>query len=61
MKVKIFETTWGGELYKLEAEINEFLATLPTGAVLNTQTAMAAIRNENDQTETEYIVTVWYQ
>jgi hypothetical protein len=61
MKVKIFESTWSGELGKLEKEINDFLATLPAGAVLNTQTAMAAIRNENDQTETEYVVTVWYQ
>jgi hypothetical protein len=45
----------------LEKEINEFLSTLPTGAVLNTQTAMAAIRNENDQTATQYVVTIWYQ
>jgi hypothetical protein len=59
MKVKIFESTWSGELGKLEKEINNFLATLKPGAVLNTQTAMAAVRNENDQ-KTEYVVTIWY-
>jgi hypothetical protein len=60
MKVKIFESSWSGELGKLEKEINNFLTTLGPGAVLNTQTAMAAVRNENEQIETEYVVTIGY-
>jgi hypothetical protein len=28
---------------------------------LNTQTAIAAVRNENEQIETEYVVTIWYE
>jgi hypothetical protein len=59
-KVKIFEKTWTSGLGTLEKEINNFLATLPPGAVLNTQTAMAAVRNESDQTVTEYLVAIWY-
>src|SRR6266516_3449707 len=51
MKVKIFERS--GEPGRLEREINDFLATLGLGAVLNTQTAIAAVRNENEQIETE--------
>ena len=50
MKVKIFERS--GEPSRLEREINDFLATLGPGAVLNTQTAIAAVRNENEQIET---------
>jgi len=50
-----------GEPGRLEREINDFLATLGPGAVLNTQTAIAAVRNENEQIETEYVVTVWYE
>ena len=46
---------------RLEREINDFLATLGPGAVLNTQTAIAAVRNENEQIETEYVVTIWYE
>jgi hypothetical protein len=42
-------------------EINDFLATLGPGAVLNTQTAIAAVRDENEQIETEYVVTIWYE
>jgi hypothetical protein len=60
MKVKIFQRTWSAEVGKLEKEINDFLSTLEPGAVLNTQTAMAAVINENGQTETEYLVTIWY-
>jgi hypothetical protein len=59
MKVKIFERS--GEPGRLEREINDFLATLGPGAVLNTQTAIAAVRNENEQIETEYVVTIWYE
>jgi hypothetical protein len=59
MKVKIFERS--GEPSRLEREINDFLATLGPGAVLNTQTAIAAVRNENEQIETEYVVTIWYE
>ena len=55
MKVKIFERS--GEPGRLEREINDFLATLGPGAVLNTQTAIAAVRNENEQIETEYVGT----
>ena len=49
MKVKIFEKTWTSGLDTLEREINNFLATLPPGAVLNTQATrppfeMTAIR-----------------
>jgi hypothetical protein len=60
MKVKIFEKTWTSGLGTLEREINNFLATLPPGAVLNTQTTMAAARNDSDQTVTEYLVAIWY-
>jgi hypothetical protein len=60
MKVKIFQRTWSVEVGKLEKEINDFLSTLEPGAVLNTQTAMAAVINENGQTETEYLVAIWY-
>jgi hypothetical protein len=49
MKVKIFERS--GEPGRLEREINDFL----------TQTAIAAVRNENEQIETEYVVTIWYE
>src|SRR6478672_4736831 len=56
MKVKIFERS--GEPGRLAREINDFLATLGPGAVLNTQTAIAAVRNENEQIETEYVVTI---
>jgi hypothetical protein len=49
MKVKIFERS--GEPGRLEREINDFLATLAPGAV----------RNENEQIETEYVVTIWYE
>ncbi len=59
MKVKIFERS--GEPVRLEREINDFLATLGPGAVLNTQTAIAAVRNENEQIGTEYVVTIWYE
>ena len=59
MKVKIFERS--GEPGRLEREINDFLATLGPGAVLNTQPASAAVRNENEQIETEYVVTIWYE
>src|ERR1700692_2969509 len=52
MKVKIFERS--GEPGRLEREFNDFLATLGPGAVLNTQTAIAAVRNENEQIETEH-------
>jgi hypothetical protein len=58
MKVKIFERS--GEPGRLEREINDFLATLGPGAVLNTQTAIA-VRNENEQIATEYVVTIWYE
>jgi hypothetical protein len=44
MKVKIFEKTWTSGLGTFEREINNFLATLPPGAVLNTQATMAAVR-----------------
>jgi hypothetical protein len=60
MKVKIFEKTWTSGLGTLEREINNFLATLPPGAVLNTQTTMAAVRNDSDQSVTEYLVAIWY-
>jgi hypothetical protein len=60
MKVKMFEKTWTSGLGTLEREINNFLATLPPGAVLNTQTTMAAVRNDSDQTVTEYLVAIWY-
>jgi sporulation protein Cse60 len=59
MKVKIFERS--GEPDRLEREINDFLATLGTGAVLNTQTAIATVRKENEQIETECVVTIWYE
>jgi hypothetical protein len=59
MKVKIFGRS--GEPGRLEREINDFLATLGPGAVLNTQTAIAALLNENKQIETEYVVTIWYE
>jgi Lytic transglycolase len=49
-QVKIFEKTWTSGLGTLEREINNFLATLPPGAVLNTQATMAAVRNDSDQT-----------
>ena len=58
MKVKIFEKTWTSGLGTLEREINNFLATLPPGAVLNTQTTTAAVRNDSDQTVTEYLVAI---
>ena len=38
-----------------------FLRHWEPGAVLNTQTAIAAVRNENEQIETEYVVTIWYE
>ena len=60
MKVKIFEKTWTSGLDTLEREINNFLATLPPGAVLNTQATMAALRNDSDQAVTEYLVAIWY-
>ena len=59
MKVKIFEKTWTSGVGTLEREINNFLATLPPG-VLNTQTTMAAVRNDSDQSVTEYLVAIWY-
>jgi len=59
MKVKIFERS--GEPGRLEREINDFLATLGPGAVLNTQTAIAAVRNESERIKTEYVVTIWYE
>lgn len=60
MKVKIFNQTWNMHLDKLEEEVNEFLATLPDGAIHEVQTIATAIRAADDQMETEYIVTVWY-
>jgi len=59
MKVKIFKRS--GAPGRLKREINDFLAALRPGAVLNTQTAIAAVRNENEQIETEYVVTIWYE
>lgn len=60
MKVKIFEHGWFPE--ELETPINEFLATLPAGAVKYIDTAMAATRiEETDQNETSYMITVWYE
>jgi hypothetical protein len=51
MKVKIFEKTWTSGPGTLEREINNFLATLPPGAVLNTQATMAAVRNERSDSD----------
>lgn len=62
MRVKIFECSWSVELHKLESAINDFLASLPAGAVKHVHTAMAATRtSETDQSETDYIVTIWYE
>ena len=60
MKLKIFSKTWNIHLDKLEDEINEFLATLSKDDVHQIQTTATAIRSADDQMETEYIVTVWY-
>lgn len=60
MRVKIFSVTYGLELDELEKEINDFLTPLSPGAVVHTQTAMAAVRDEDNQPEAQYVVTIWY-
>ena len=60
MKLKIFSKTWNIHLDKLEDEINSFLATLSKEDVHQIQTTATAIRAADDQMQTEYIVTVWY-
>jgi hypothetical protein len=59
MQVKLFKRSWGDDIEALETKINKFLATLKPGAVKLTHTAMAATRNE-DRTQSEYIVSIWY-
>ena len=62
MKVEIFHASWNVDLYKLQDNVNAFLATLPKNAVKHVQTAMAASRTDDtDQSEESYIVSVWYE
>lgn len=62
MKVKIFDCNWSVELPKIEKEINAFLAELKPGAVKFVQTSMSSTRtDENDQMESDYVFTVWYE
>jgi hypothetical protein len=62
MKVKIFTADWVSVDNKIEKEINDFLVTLPKGAVKFVQTSLAATRTgDTDQGETEALFTIWYE
>ncbi|HEY5567521.1 MAG TPA: hypothetical protein VIM81_09795 [Gammaproteobacteria bacterium] len=61
MKLKLFGGTWSVDQYKLEEEVNKFLASLPEGAVKHVHTAMAASSDgETAQSEGECIISIWY-
>jgi hypothetical protein len=61
MKLKLFGGTRPVDLHKLEEQVNEFLASLPEGAVKHVHTAMAAGRAEEAaQSQGECIISIWY-
>jgi hypothetical protein len=62
VKVKIFDLSWNVDLNRLENEINDFLATLPSNAVKHVQSTASSTRTrDTDQMQTDYLVTVWYE
>jgi hypothetical protein len=61
MKLKLFGGRWTRDLNKLEGEVNQFLESLPEGAVAHVHTAMAAGNaEESAESEGECIISVWY-
>ncbi len=62
MKVRIFDLGLSVDLRAFEAEINNFLASLPKDAVKHVQDSATSTRTrQSDQMETDYFVTVWYE
>lgn len=62
MQMKMFVVDWPKVDYQSEDAINEFLASLPKGAVKFVHTAASATRtSDTDQHESELVVTVWYE
>lgn len=62
MKVRIFDLGLSVDLRAFEAEINNFLATLPKDAVKYVQDSATSTRtSHSDQMETDYFVTIWYE
>ena len=59
MRIKLFKRSWGDDIDAMEVKINKFLASLNPGSVKYTHTAMAAIRN-GEHTQSEYVVSIWY-
>lgn len=61
MQMRLFTHDWRAEAGKMQAEVNDFLASLPQGAVKHVNTATAATRTAlTDKSQEHYVITVWY-